>query len=263
MGIYDLLDGALTKSDRRNEAGEPEIQGVVIGVVVENNNDDFKGMVKVELLVREGKKNITDWIKVVSPYGGTNWGMYNIPEVGDEVLVAFEQGSIHKPFVIGSIYMADNKMVNKAYNKENNIKSIRTRGGHEIVFYDQDDSQYIDVKTPKKINLRLDDKKNKITLTDADSKNLIEIDIENSKITIQGESKILLNSNSSKISIEGDSNNITAKSSNIKIEGSNSIKLKAQSIDIDAGMLNVKASNVMNLKSDGVANVKGAVVKIN
>lgn len=263
MGIYDLLDTAFTKKETLSEAGETVIHGIMIGVIVENFNKDFPGMVKVELLVRELKRNISDWMRIVTPYGGSDWGMYSIPEIGDEVLVIFEQGNINKPYVIGSVYKADDKFHKKASKENNDTKKIRTRGGHEVTFYDEDKKQYVDIKTPKELNIRLDDEKNKISVTDKENKNSIIIDVENSKITISGDKKIILQSNSSKINIEGDSNNITAKSSSIKIEGSNSVKLKAQSLDIEAGMLNVKASNVLNLKSDGVANLKGAIVKIN
>jgi len=263
MGIYDLLDGAITKKDSRNEAGEPVIHGVMVGVVVENNNKDYPGMVKVEMLVREAKRNISDWMKLVNLYGGSEWGSYVVPEVGDEVLVVFEQGNINRPYVIGSIYKANDKLHKKSFNENNHIKKFKTRGGHEVTFYDEEDKGYIDIKTKKELNIRVDDNKNVIKVTDKDGNNFIQIDVENSKITVEGKNKLLLNSNSSKIHIEGDSNNITAKSAAIKIEGSNSIKLKAQSLDIEAGMVNIKASNVLNMKSDGVANLKGSVVKIN
>ncbi len=263
MGIYDLLDDAIERRDSRNEAGEPVIHGVMIGVVMENNNKDFPGMVKVELLVREAKRNISDWMRVAVMYGGSQWGMYALPEVGDEVLVIFDQGNINRPYVIGSIYKADDKFHKKAFDENNNIKGFKTRGGHEVNLYDEDGKQYIDVKTPKGLNIRMDDEKNIMTVTDKDKKNCVEIDVENGKVSIKAENGVMLTSNSSKINIQGDSNSIAVKSDAIKIEGSNSIKLKAQSLDIEAGMLNVKASNVLNLKSDGVANLKGSLVKIN
>ncbi len=263
MGIYDLLDDALVRKDSRNEAGEPVIYGVMVGVVVENNNKDLPGMVKVELLVREAKRNISDWMRVAAMYGGSQWGIYTLPEVGDEVLVIFDQGNISRPYVIGSIFKAEDKFHKKAFNEDNNIKRIRTRGGHEVTFYEEEDKQYIDVKTPKGLNIRLDDQKNLLQVTDKDKKNSVVIDAGNGKVSISGEKKLTLASDSSKISIEGDSNNISVKSGNIKIESAGSMKVKAQSLNLEAGMVSIKASGALNLNCDGPANLKGSVVKIN
>lgn len=59
---------------------------------------------------REGKNdaNSSCWIRVATPWAGQNWGMIHIPRVGQEVVVAFEEGDPDQPIVVGSVYNATN-----------------------------------------------------------------------------------------------------------------------------------------------------------
>ncbi|MDQ2085377.1 phage baseplate assembly protein V [Herbivorax sp. ANBcel31] len=256
MSIYDLLLEPV--KDEKDV-----IYGVMIGIVVDNNNEKFPGMVKVELLTREPKKNITDWIRVATLAAGKNRGTYFIPEIGDEVLVAFIEGNINKPYVIGCLWNNIDKVPDKTFNKDNHVKKIKTKGGHEIVFNDEKGKEYIDIHTPGDFQMRMDDEKNNILLKDKDGSNLMEIDTKKGTVTVKGKSKVVVESGSSNMQIDGDSGSVKLKSNNIQIDGSQSIKLKTQSMSIEAGMLNIKASSNLNVKSDGAANIKGAVVKIN
>ena len=68
------------------------INGVVTGTVKENYDKDNPGKVKVELFLGERGLNVTGWIPVMTPYAGNKYGGYALPEVGDEVVVAFLMG---------------------------------------------------------------------------------------------------------------------------------------------------------------------------
>jgi type VI secretion system secreted protein VgrG len=58
---------------------------------------------------REGKKdeNSSCWIRVGAVWAGKQWGVIHIPEVGDEVVVAFEEGDPDRPIIVGSVYNAE------------------------------------------------------------------------------------------------------------------------------------------------------------
>ena len=47
------------------------------------------------------------WARVVVPMAGDQRGTWFMPEVGDEVLVAFERGELDRPFLIGRVYDGD------------------------------------------------------------------------------------------------------------------------------------------------------------
>src|SRR5262249_51374705 len=57
---------------------------------------------------REGQKNADSscWVRVGTPWAGQQWGMIHIPRIGQEVVVAFEEGDPDQPVIVGSVYNA-------------------------------------------------------------------------------------------------------------------------------------------------------------
>ena len=91
----------------------PRIDGTQTAVVVGNSGDeiftDKYGRIKVQFpWDREGQNNADSscWIRVATPWAGTQWGIIHIPRVGQEVVVAFEEGDPDRPIVVGSVYNA-------------------------------------------------------------------------------------------------------------------------------------------------------------
>lgn len=48
--------------------------------------------------------NAWTWVRVMTPWAGDNWGGVVLPRRGQEVLVAFLEGDIDRPVVIGALY---------------------------------------------------------------------------------------------------------------------------------------------------------------
>jgi len=93
---------------------KPVVQGtqsaVVVGPSGEEIFTDKYGRVKVQFhWDRNGKYDPESscWIRVASAWAGKQWGMINIPRIGQEVLVDFLEGDPDQPVVIGSMYNAD------------------------------------------------------------------------------------------------------------------------------------------------------------
>jgi type VI secretion system secreted protein VgrG len=91
----------------------PRIDGTQTAVVVGNSGDeiftDKYGRVKVQFpWDRQGQNNADSscWIRVASLWAGTQWGMIHIPRVGQEVVVAFEEGDPDRPIIVGAVYNA-------------------------------------------------------------------------------------------------------------------------------------------------------------
>jgi type VI secretion system secreted protein VgrG len=91
----------------------PRIDGTQTAVVVGNAGDeiftDKYGRIKVQFpWDRQGQNNADSscWIRVATPWAGTQWGIVHIPRVGQEVVVAFEEGDPDRPIVVGSVYNA-------------------------------------------------------------------------------------------------------------------------------------------------------------
>ena len=77
--------------------------GVVVGIVTNNQDPDNMHRVKVRFpwLNQDHESN---WARVATSMAGNGRGAYFLPEVDDEVLVAFEHGLIDQPYVIGSLW---------------------------------------------------------------------------------------------------------------------------------------------------------------
>jgi uncharacterized protein involved in type VI secretion and phage assembly len=76
---------------------------------------------------------------------GSGRGAYFLPEVGDEVLVAFEHGSIEHPYVIGSLWSGKDKAHENNSDGANNNRSIKSRSGHVIRLCDNAGSESIEI----------------------------------------------------------------------------------------------------------------------
>jgi type VI secretion system secreted protein VgrG len=93
---------------------KPFVQGtqtaVVVGPKGEEIFTDKYGRVKVQFhWDREGKNNAdsASWVRVGTPWAGKQWGMIHIPRIGQEVIVAFQEGDPDQPIIVGSVYNAE------------------------------------------------------------------------------------------------------------------------------------------------------------
>ena len=108
------------------------------------NNNDPKGLGRVQVQL-SWQKNIgqnTPWIRMTNPHAGGGKGTYFIPEIGEEVLVGFENGNAEKPFVLGAMY---NGNETSGYSTAgNDQKVIQTRSGTKIIMNDAIGSVFIE-----------------------------------------------------------------------------------------------------------------------
>ncbi|MEA3008362.1 MAG: hypothetical protein QOJ91_54 [Sphingomonadales bacterium] len=84
------------------------IAGVMTAVVTQNQDPDGLGRVKLRLAAA-GEGDETDWARIVAPVAGAARGTFFLPEVGDEVLVAFDHGDIRFPYVLGALWSRFNR----------------------------------------------------------------------------------------------------------------------------------------------------------
>jgi uncharacterized protein involved in type VI secretion and phage assembly len=109
--------------------------GVLVGTVEVNDGDD-EGRVKVSYPWFDGNATKSEWARVVQLYAGGGYGTVFVPELGDEVLIAFYQGDMRAPYVLGGLYNGVDKPPT-AHDKGRDQKIIRTKAGHEILFDDK------------------------------------------------------------------------------------------------------------------------------
>jgi uncharacterized protein involved in type VI secretion and phage assembly len=214
------------------EAGIPQI-GVVVAIVTDNKDTKEQGRVKIKFPWM-GDEAGEAWARLATLMGGNNRGTVFYPEVGDEVLVVFEQGNLNYPYVIGVLWNGVDKPPEKNSDGKNNIKMIKTRSGHIIKLDDTDGSE-------------------KIEIIDKTEGNKISIDSANNKISIVCAGDIELLASDGKIIIDA-----------TEIEIKSSTTVKTRDIEIKpSGSAKIEASSGMDLKASGTMNIKGATVNIN
>jgi phage protein D/phage baseplate assembly protein gpV len=115
-------------------------QTLLIGIVTNNKDPNGWGRVRVKFptLTEEHESN---WARIIGYGIGPNRGNDCLPEVNDEVLVGFEHGDIHRPYVLGGIWNGKDKppeSVNDTVHEGKvRVRTIQTRTGHKMQFVEE------------------------------------------------------------------------------------------------------------------------------
>jgi uncharacterized protein involved in type VI secretion and phage assembly len=234
MNSFDSLS---TLNDRMLQL----VSGVYIGIVTNNNDPEKLGRVKVKIPVLDDKTEL-DWARVAVLSAGADRGTVFIPDVNDEVLVAFLLGDLRQPVVIGSLW--NHKKKPPASQKKEAPYQIRSRKGHEILMDDDDNDGKIVLKTKAGHQIEMSDKQGSVQLKDKSGQT------------------ITMKSNA--VEITSGSAKVTIKGGNVSIETPSSVKIKGSQLSIQAdASLEIKANASLKLTSSGIVELKGSMVKIN
>jgi type VI secretion system secreted protein VgrG len=107
------------------------------------DNYDPKGLGRVRVRFHWMKPSEkTPWIRMMMPHAGGGKGHFFIPEIEEEVIVAFEDNNALKPYVQGSMYNAGQN--NSYSNDGNDVKIIQTRSGTKIRMNDAEGSVFVE-----------------------------------------------------------------------------------------------------------------------
>lgn len=131
----DLLGSLRHKLADASGLDGQRVDGTMVGVVKVNNDPIHPGQVQV-WLPELSDANLSAWASVASPMAGAQGqGIYFLPDIGDQVLVAFENGDINKPSIIGCLWGGEARP--PATNQgQNERRMIQTRSGMKLVFDD-------------------------------------------------------------------------------------------------------------------------------
>lgn len=269
MGLFDILDDMAEKQVMKTDTGDNRIFGVVVGQVAKNYDKDMPGRVCVTVPTRDKEANELKWARVAMPYSGSSWGYYFLPEVGDQVLLVFEQGNIEKPYVIGCIPKDSDKILRKSVDQDNQYKKIVTRNGNQI--YLEDNKEGDGTKDKIRIEtsgtghrIQLDNEKNTICISDKDGKNQIEMKTEAGQMRICAEKKLTITvGDSIELVMNGSNGNVELKASKVKMEASGNIQANANgSMKLQTGNMIMEANAMLKMSSSGAAVLSGTPIKI-
>jgi uncharacterized protein involved in type VI secretion and phage assembly len=123
------------------------VAGPVTAEVMRNDDAKHMGRLKVRYHWLGKDRPTTRWVRVAGPHAGPERGFAFLPEVGDEVLVAFEQGDPERPVVIGALWNGKDPMPNAAAG--NATKRIVTRSGNTIQLSDEGGKETVEIYSAK------------------------------------------------------------------------------------------------------------------
>lgn len=134
--------------------------GVVTGTVKDVKDPDSQGRVLIAFPWLPGDKD-SYWAPVATLMTGGGRGSWFMPEVDDEVLVAFEHGNVDQPFVIGYLW---NGVQKPPSDDGPSVRRIKTVSGHRLEFHDKDGAHKILLISNGGQRVQLDDNSNTITI---------------------------------------------------------------------------------------------------
>jgi uncharacterized protein involved in type VI secretion and phage assembly len=212
MSLFDLLDESVQQEPRSRR-----IYGMVVGIVTNNRDPDGLGRVKVKFPWLSDDDE-SAWARLVAPMAGPQHGVYFLPEVEDEVLVAFEHGDVNFPYVLGALWNGTDKPPVTNSDGKNNVRMIKSRSGHVVKFNDEAGKETIEI-------------------IDKNQKNTIVIDASQGTITVTADKDITLSASNGTIKLDAQK---------VQINSSAAMQLKAGST------MNLEASGTMTVKGSTV-----------
>ena len=195
------------------------LSGVFVGVVTNNVDPDGLGRVKLKFPWVTDEHE-SDWARIATPMAGGGRGMMFLPEVDDEVLVAFEHGDIRRPFVLGGLWNGIDTPPYDNADEENNLRVIHSRSGHVIRLNDTEGEEKIEI------------------LGKGETEKLL-MDVAEHKIEIRSDADITIAAPNGTVKIECQDFEVTASSS-AKVASD-------QSLDVEAGATLTLTGQTVNI----------------
>lgn len=173
--------------------------GVYPALVTDNKDPDGLGRVKVTLpwAADSGSDRYEVWARIAVFMAGNNRGAWFIPDVDDEVLIAFGGGDPRHPYVVGSLWNGRDTPPEKMDGAgRNNRKVLRSRNGVRITLDDEQGREQMVLETPAGQRVTLKDGPGSLELVDSNGNS---IRLEAAGITITASAKVTVNASAAEI----------------------------------------------------------------
>lgn len=218
------------------------ISGVVTATISSVQDPTNSGLVQLTFPWLDDEY-VSDWCRVVMPGAGSAWGNILLPETNSEVLVAFEQGDIRKPYVIGGLYngqdtiapQTDTSLVDSGTGAVNQ-RLYQSRTKHLLYFNDSASA-------------------GAVLLQSGDTNHMLKFDQS-------GSGTITLQSNGD-ITIQGNNVTITAQQ-NLQMQGQSQLSLSSPQVTVSAdSTLAITSNGTASLTASATLSISGSMTSIN
>lgn len=213
------------------------INGVVVGIVLENEDPDKMHRIKVTYPVDADEAPKTDWCRMISPMAGVDRGLVMLPEIGTEVLIGFAYNT-RSPYVLGALYNGGDDTPDPYANADgdNNLRIFWSRNDHQVVFDDTDGSELMGIgatatgagDVTSGVIYQVADAANKTLTEYCDGDTSWE-----AKQTVSIKCKDLTISASGSVTLEGGSTAVAVAGSSATVDGGSSLDCKGGTMAIN------------------------------
>jgi uncharacterized protein involved in type VI secretion and phage assembly len=232
LDLLGLMQGRVSTIENELEESQNRVYGVTLAEVTDL--DDIKGLGRVKVKFPWLSERVDSaWARIATAWAGGSRGTYLLPEVGDEVVVAFRHGNLKHPYILGFLWSDEDRPPEFTPRLER--RELRSKSGHRIVFDDLTGNQSLTLQSQGGHKVVLDDSvaSTEISITDSTHNISVVLDSRSGKVTI---------------------------STNL---GQIALSAPAGKISLDAAAVSVHATGTLTLKGDASVVVKGTSVKIN
>jgi uncharacterized protein involved in type VI secretion and phage assembly len=174
--------------------------GVYPALVTDIKDPDNQGRVKVSLpwSPDTGSAKYEAWARLATMMGGNHRGSWFVPDLNDEVLIAFEGGDTRRPYVIGGLWNGSDAPPESMDGAGNNYKKVlRSRNGVKVTLDDQDGQEKFIAETPGGQKVTLKDGPGAVEIVDSNGNS---IKLETSGVTITASAKLTISASTIAIS---------------------------------------------------------------
>lgn len=197
--IGNKLPAELLPDRNLHDLGE-RWYGVYPALVNDIRDPDGIGRVKVTLprSLDTGSNRYEAWARVATMMAGNNCGSWFIPDVNDEVLVAFEEGDPRRPYVVGGLWnSADRPPQSMDGAGQNNLKVLRSRSGVKVTLDDTTAQEKCIIETPGGQRITLHDGPGSVEIVDSNGNS---IKLQTSGIVVNSTAKVTVSASTLEIS---------------------------------------------------------------
>lgn len=226
--------------------------------VMDNNDPQKQGRIRVQFMWQD-KSLQSPWLDCSQIYAGKDRGFYFVPEKDDIVICGFINNNPNLPYVKGSFYGKEKSIPSGETHAENKRKMIRLNKEFVIEF---DENGKVDDKNTVALSLANTDssgKKQNFISIGKDAETGIQIKSAEFNIIIEGKKISVKSKGDIELTSDGEMNFVSKKGISFKSQGG-PIKLDSGSQDTSVSSMNIELKAKADLKAEGTAGVtlKGA-----
>ncbi len=199
-GIFEQTPFETLLNSRETNGLGGRWYGVFPALVNDIKDPDGQGRVLITLpwAADTGNGRYEAWARLSTFMGGSNRGSWFIPDVNDEVLIAFEGGDPRRPYVVGSLWNGSDKPPESMDGAgKNNLKVLRSRNGVKVTLDDSDGQEKLVLETPGGQKITMKDGPGSVEIIDSNGNS---VKLETSGITVNASAKVTINASQVAIS---------------------------------------------------------------